>query len=181
MTVNTNVKAYSQGPISPDFYRTYSTTTIRPGEPEGGKEFELGSIVTGSNGTEWMFVKCAAAVKQFDCVVIDELFNAASVTNANARYGYTVGWAQVAFTAGDVGWVALRGTGIQIRTKGVLRNSGKVYCPATASGSAGVLRASATARLKMVGLRVVSTATGSGTGVRSPEGQINWPYFTLIA
>jgi hypothetical protein len=181
MTVNTTIKAYSQGPFSPDFYRTYSTTTIRPGEPEGGKQFELGSLVDGENATQWMFVKCAAAVKQFDCVVIDELFNATSVTNANSRYGYTTGYAQVAFAAGDVGWVALQGSGVQCRTKGVLRNSVFVCAPATASGSAGVLRGSAAGRLRLAGLRVVSTATGSGTGVRSPEIQARWPLFTLIA
>lgn len=179
MTINTSIKSYSQGPQNVDFYRTMNATTPPTGYTV--PLFELLTQVSGENGTEWMYVKASSAIKAFDCVSIDENGNAASITNALARTGCYVGAAQVAFASGDYGWVALQGSGIQVRTKGVLRNSGKVYCPASASGSAGVLRASATARLKLQGLRVVSTVTGSGTGVRSPEAQMSWPLFILTA
>jgi hypothetical protein len=172
MTVNTAIKSYL--PQGADFYRT--TPSATPPTGEGGPRFELGTEVTGENGTTWVFVKAATAHKQFDCVTIDESFNSTSITNTTAAKGYMVGFAQVAFTILDYGWVAIAGSGIQCRVKAVLNHSGKIYGPATSSGSAGVLRASAAGRTKIGGLVTVTTSSGSA---KSPEIQANWPVLLI--
>jgi hypothetical protein len=172
MTVNTAIKSYL--PQGADFYRTTASAT--PPAGEGGPRFEVGTEVSGENATTWVFVKAATAIKQFDCVVIDESFNASSITNTLAAKGYMLGFAQVAFTSGDYGWVAVAGSGIQCRVKGVLNHSGKIYGPATSSGSAGVLRASAAGRTKIGGMVTVTTSSGSA---KSPEIQANWPVLLI--
>lgn len=162
MTVNTNLGAYE--PIGANWY-TVGATAL----------FEVGTRGRGENGTTWVYVKVSSTVKQFDCVTIDENFLAASMTNANAKKSYMVGWAQTAMsgaTTSQYGWVALNGTGIQGRVKGVLNHSSKIYSPATSSGSAGVLRASATGRWQLKGVVTVTTSSGSA---KSPELDAAWP------
>ena len=160
MTVNTAIKCYE--PIGVSFY----TTDTSP-------QFRVGTRAKGENGTTWMYVQAVSAVKQFDAVSLDELYTQiASLTNANAKKSYMVGWAQNAIAAASYGWVCINGSGIQGRVKAVLNHSVKVYCPATSSGSAGVLRASATGRYKIQGVVTVTTASGSA---KSPELELSWP------
>lgn len=175
MTVNTALKNYALDPFNVNFYQTVNATATATNYPGPGvpvPQFELGTEAIGENGTHWMYVQAASAIKLFDCVSITEVFQAASLTNANAKLGYIIGFAQVAFATSDYGWVALRGSAIQCRVKAVLRRSSKIYSPATSSGSAGVLRASATGRIKIQGLMTITTSSGSA---KSPEVQAVWP------
>ncbi len=161
MTVNTSIKALDV--VGADFYNTDTTPA-----------FAVGQKTRADNGTLWVYVKAGSAIKQYDCVVVDEVFSANSITNTNAKKGYRVGWAQQSggIASGSYGWVAIQGTGIKGRVKAVLNHTNKVYCPASASGSAGVLRASATARVKILGVVTVTTASGSS---KSVEIQATWP------
>ena len=171
MTVNTSIG--SRIPLGANYYFTYGSSGSAT---DTGVPFKVGEHSYGDNGTTWRFVKAAAAIKQFDAVTIDENHAATSMTNANARKGYRVGFAQVAIASGDYGWVAMSGTGIQCRVKAVLNHTGAIYCPATSSGSAGVLRASAATRIKIQGLVTVTTSSGSA---KSPEIQATWPVLVI--
>ena len=175
MTVNTSIKAYQSYPINPNYYQTMSSTSAPAGYTTSPL-YELGSESVGENNTRWMYVKASGAIKQYDCVAITETFVASSISNTLAKKGYYVGFAQVAFADGEYGWVAMKGTGIQARVKGVVSRSSKVYCPASASGSAGVLRTSATARIKLAGIVTVTTSSGSSKTV---EVQFNGGQFAL--
>jgi hypothetical protein len=161
MTINTAIKSLEV--IGATFYLT-----------DTSQQFALGQLAKGDNGTVWIYVKASSAIKQFDCCSIDENYNAASLTNANAKKGYKVGWAQQSggIASASFGWLAMTGSGFQGRVKGILNHSSKVYSPATSSGSAGVLRTSATGRIKIQGIVTVTTSSGSN---KSPELEAAWP------
>ena len=168
MTVNTSIRDF--GAVGADFYNTSTT-----------QGFALGTKIFGDNGTTWIYVKVSSTVKQYDCVTIDENYTAASITNANAAKGYQIGWAQQSggmsgATTAVYGWVAIQGSGIQGRVKGVLNHNSKIYSPATSSGSAGVLRTSAAGRYRILGVVTVTTSSGSS---KSTELQAYWPYLSI--
>lgn len=74
-----------------------------------GAEHKLGTRVTGSDGTDWVYVQAGAAITQYMFVGIDENFQASPLTAAMAGDGWAVGVAESAFSNNDIGWVALAG------------------------------------------------------------------------
>lgn len=116
----------------------------------------VGTTSLGTNGTEWVYVKAAAAITQYDWVSIDKSFNATSGTKTLLdRLDTSVGFAQVAFASADYGWVAIRGKGISVRVKGTTAVNTALYSTAVA----GVLATSTTSQSKM--FRIATTTTGS--------------------
>lgn len=75
-------------------------------------EFPLGMRVQASDNQVYVYVKASAAITQYDVVGIDEDYNAAPITHALAKAGYQIGAAQVAFSSGQYGWVAVSGSNI---------------------------------------------------------------------
>lgn len=74
--------------------------------------FAIGETCESSNGGEFMFVKAASAISQYDFVGISTNYNAASLSTSTTSLAPIVGVAQVAIASGSYGWVCLRGGGI---------------------------------------------------------------------
>ena len=81
----------------------FTSTTASP-------TFGVGTRIRGANGSEWVYVQAAGAITGAGrAVVIDEDFQAAMVTTANALRGLSIGIAAAAFADDDYGWVQIYG------------------------------------------------------------------------
>ena len=132
-------------------------------------EFALGTTVKGSDGTEWVYVQASGAITQYDTVGIDENYQAAAVTKAIVDDGHGIGFAQVAFTDNDYGWIAKSGTNIQARVATGCLPDVALYT----SGTAGVIDDDASGQTKIDG--IVAVTTGSASGVASVEVIATYP------
>lgn len=105
--------------------------------------FSLGHRVAGTDNSEWVYVQAGGAITQYDAVAIDENYQAVALTSALALAGHMIGFAQVAFSDNDLGWVALEGSNITARIAGSCAADVQLYTSATAGvlddTSAGVL------------------------------------------
>lgn len=130
-----------------------------------GAKFTLGTRVTGNDNTIWCYVQANGAITQYNVVAIDENFQAASVTSALAGAGYLAGFAQVAFADNQFGWVALCGNNIYVRCAQSCAADAKLYVGVTGISAGVVDDASATGRVTLQGV-VLVTAGGTGTTSR---------------
>ncbi len=87
-----------------------TSSTNDPSNP--GPPFAIGTTCESVNGGEFMFVKAASAIAQYDFVGISTNFNAASLSTSTTALAPIVACAQVAIASGAYGWVCLRGGGI---------------------------------------------------------------------
>jgi len=74
-----------------------------------GRAFSKLDRYTDHSGNDWVFVLASIAITQYDTVAIKANGNAAPITEALSKSNHQIGFAQVAFTAGDHGWVMARG------------------------------------------------------------------------
>lgn len=132
--------------------------------------FPLGMIVTAPDGQEYMYVQAGSAITQYHTVSIDENYQAVPITTTLNNAGYRVGFAQVAFSDNDFGWVALRGSNISI----LVAASCNADVPLFATATAGVLDdAGATTTDKITGVVAIA---GSTTGTaKAVEVLATWP------
>ena len=131
----------------------------------------LGTQVLGDDGTKYVYVQASGAITQYDCVAIDEAFQAAAITKALADDGHKIGFAQVAFADNDYGWVATEGT-VQVRYLTLCAADVALYTSATA----GVLDDTSTSQTKIVGL--VNTVVVGGSTAASESIAVN-PHIVL--
>jgi hypothetical protein len=120
--------------------------------------FDLGTRVLGSDGTEWVYVQASGAITQYDAVGIDENYQAAALTKAIADDGHQIGFAQVAFTDNDYGWVATRGSNISVRVAASCAADVALYTTATA----GVLDDTSTSQTNIDGVVAVAAVATAG-------------------
>ncbi len=116
--------------------------------------FDLGTRCN-SPDAEYVYVKASGAITAGDAVAIDEDYLAVALTKALADVGHTIGFAQVAFTADDYGWVALRGRSINCRLASACALDVALYT----TGTAGVLDDISTSQTRIQGVRSVTTIT----------------------
>jgi len=135
-------------------------------------EFVLGTVVHGSDNTRWVYVQAGGAITQYDCVAIDENFQAVAMTHALALAGHQVGFAQTAFDDNDLGWVATSGTNISARLAASCVKDVQLYT----SGTAGVLDDTATSTASLI--RGVVSIQSATAGVTSREIIANFPSAT---
>lgn len=127
-------------------------------------EFELGTRVMGSDGTEWVYIQASGAITQYYTVAIDENYQAAHLTTALNTAGHQIGFAQSAFADNDYGWVATRGSNIKAAVASSCGADARLYTTTTA----GVLDdASASAAARVYG--VVAVTASSTSGITTPE------------
>ena len=124
---------------------------------------KLGERVLTSDGGEYMYVQANGAITQYDAVGIDEDFQAAALTKAIADDGWTIGFAQVAFSDNDFGWIAVRGAGGNIKCR--LRNGCLPDVTLYTSAVAGMLDDTSASQTNIDGVVAVSTAGSSGAAV----------------
>lgn len=141
---------YNDNVIGVDLTKDYST-----------QEFALGKEVKGTSGSEWLFVKAGSAVTQYFTVGIDEDHNAYPLTKAMADDGWRVGFAQVALTKDNYGWVAVKGSDIKAFGLAGCLPDVALYT----SGTAGKLDDTSASQTKINGLVFVTTASGAAAEV----------------
>ena len=140
----------TSGIVGVDLSRTFDGTTT----DGAGAPFTLGTRITATDGSHWVFVQAGAAITLYDCVGIDENFQATAITKTNADAGYQVGFAQVAFDDNDFGWVAVHAPGnITVRCAGSCAADVQLYTTSTA----GVLDDTSASQTLIRGVVLVST------------------------
>lgn len=125
-------------------------------------DFAVGTRAFGNNGSEWIYVHANGAITQYDCVGIDEDYEAAAMTKTIADGGWLVGFAQVAFADNDYGWVALRGSAINCRVAASCAADVALYT----TGTAGVLDDTSASQTMVNGVVAVAAGTSAGTSAR---------------
>lgn len=131
------------------------TTTDGAGAPHA-----LGTRVTASDGSAWLMVQAGAAITQYSWVAIDENFQAVMGTKALADAGHQVGFAQVAFTDNDFGWVCVHGPGnINVRALASCAADVQLYT----SGTAGALDDTSASQTLIRGVVLVAAATNTAS------------------
>lgn len=163
----------TSGAIGVDLTSTSAGTTTAG----ANAKFTLGTKITGTDGTEWVYVQATGAITQYDCVAIDENFQASTVTSALGGTGQTPGFAQVAFADNDFGWVALSGTNISVRANISCAADALLYVGCTGISAGVVDDASVTGRVTLQGVVLV---TAGGTAVGAKEIIAVSPQFTNI-
>lgn len=134
---------------------TAGTTTDGAGAP-----YALGTRVTATDGSNWVFVQAGAAITQYSWVAIDENFQAVMGTKALADAGHQVGFAQVAFSDNDFGWVAVHAPGnITVRALASCAADVQLYT----SGTAGALDDTSASQTLIRGVVLVAAATNTAS------------------
>lgn len=126
-------------------------------------KFRLGQTVLGSDGSRWLYVQAGAAITQYDCVAIDEDYQAVPMTKALADAGHQPGFAQVAFSDNDFGWVAthMPGNG-SVRVAASCAADVQLYT----SGTAGVLDDTSASQTIIRGVVLAVAGTSGGVSAR---------------
>ena len=134
--------------------KTTGTTT-----DGAGAEFALGTKVTASDGSNWVYVQAGAAITQYSWVAIDENYQAVMGTKALADAGHEVGFAQVAFSDNDMGWVCVNGKNITARVLASCAADVQLYT----SGTAGALDDTSASQTLIRGCVLVTAATNTAS------------------
>ncbi len=125
-----------------------------------GAEFALGTRVTGTDGSCWVYAQAAAAVTQYSWVAITEDFQMVMGTKSLADAGHQVGFAQVAFSDNDMGWVAVHAPGnITARLLASCAADVQLYT----TGTAGALDDTAASQTAIRGVVAVAAATNTAS------------------
>lgn len=134
---------------------------VSTGTVESSPSHSLGEMAVGQDGSKWLYVLASAsAITQYMAVGIDKNFKINRVTKALVDAGNRVGLAQVAFAAGQYGWVALEGSNdlLKVTAKNGCLPSVALYTTATA----GYLDDTAASQTLVNGVVLTDTATSSG-------------------
>jgi hypothetical protein len=146
---------------------TYSSLTE-------GRTFGLGDTTIDHAGTEWVFVKAASAIDQYDMVNIDNDFNAASASLSGTALGQRLGVAQVAFATSDYGWVAVRGHNVSVNVSGTATASTQLYI-ATGTGALSTTASSGT----LEGVVLLTGSSATAVQAALPV-LLTWPHFKSL-
>lgn len=153
-------------------YATSGIVGTRLDEANDSQLFTLGECVKGTDGTEWMYCVASGAITQYQCVGINEDHDAYAMTTTLAEDSDRVGFAQFAFSSGQYGFIAIRGTNIKVRTKASCAADAQLYTTA----SAGVLDDATSAGALLVdGVVCVSAAGTAANGAAGIEVKASWP------
>lgn len=119
--------------------------------------FMVGTRYTDHRGYEYIFVHANGAIAQYDCVVIDEAFEAYAITAALAIDHPTAAVAQVALADNDYGWVMTRGIGL-VNALTSCAAEVQLY----SSGTAGHLDDADASQSAVIGIRLSAAVGGGG-------------------
>ena len=122
----------------------------------------LGQCVVGSDGTKWIYCQASGAIRQYDIVAIDEDYTARAVTSALAGAGHRPGFSQFAFTDNQFGFIACEGSNISINVASSCAADALLYVGTTGLSAGVADDASATGRVTLQGV-VLVTANASST------------------
>jgi hypothetical protein len=124
---------------------------------ESTKKHGLGDCHIDQDGNEWVFVEASTSITQYDAVWVKSGYKMAQLTEALAKTGGDIAFAQYAFAIGEFGWVMARGRPT-VRVAADCQPSVPLYTTATA----GVLD-DATTSVMIQGLVATTSVTGTVT------------------
>jgi len=124
-----------------------------------GHKHALGQVVYGNNGSKWMYTYASAALTIYNTVAVEASGTNSPLSVTNARLGNTIGIAQVAFSAGDYGWVALEGHSLRVATTAAVAVGAVLFTAASTPGRVDDTAVSTQAQIS--GLRLIATASGT--------------------
>lgn len=151
----------TDGPVGTIFSATTTTAAVA-----------LGSIANTDDGGEVVYCISSGAVSQYALAGINEDFDVYMMTTALSAQSDRLGFPQIAFGAGEYGWVYTRGSNIKVRTKASAAADTQLYTTA----SAGVVDdASSAGALKLDGVVLVAAAGTAATGAAGIEVKASWP------
>ena len=129
--------------------------------PGAAAEHAPGTRIAGTDGTEWIYVRAAAAIGRYNYVTVDESFRARAGTKSAVDDGHVIAIAQAAFATGEHGWVATAGQGAALKVNVLARCAAdrQLYTTATA----GMLDDLATGQTKVSGIVITAAAGSSAT------------------
>lgn len=123
-------------------------------------KFSLGLRATGTDGSVWVYVQAGAAITQYSWVAIDENYQAVMGTKALADAGHQVGFAQVAFSDNDFGWVCVHAPGnITVRLLASCAADVQLYT----TGTPGALDDTSASQTLIRGVVAVAAATNTAS------------------
>ena len=135
--------------------------------------FALGTIAQTDDGGEVVYCISSGAVSQYALCGINEDFDVYMMTTALAAQSDRLGFPQIAFAAGEYGWVYTRGSNIKVRTKASATADSQLWTTA----SAGVVDdATAASALKLDGMVLVASASTAANGAAGIEVKASWPH-----
>lgn len=138
----------------------FDVTTAGTGASfDQGGLFAVGTQVTATDGSIWVYVHASAAIAQYDCVAIDENFEATPMTDTLADAGHQVGFAQVAFDDNDFGWVCRSGANITVNVLASCAADVQLYT----SGTPGKLDDTSASQNLIRGVVLVTAATNTAS------------------
>lgn len=133
------------------------TKQVAGNASDDNNEWPLGQCVKATDGQEWVYVQASGAITAYDCVAIDENYQAAAITSTLAKAGYAIGFAQAAFDDDDFGWVAKQGSNISVRVAASCAPDVQLYTSATA----GVLDDTSTGTLIRGVVKIAASTTAA--------------------
>ena len=126
-------------------------------------QFKLGTRGRGQDNQQYVYVQASGAIDQYDCVLIDEDFQAVSSLHANAGASHLAGWPQVAMADNEYGWAVLSGSNFLGNVADNTTADAQLYFSSTA-GTLNSLatQGAGTAYVALDGVVVVAAASGGG-------------------
>jgi hypothetical protein len=124
-----------------------------------GHKHALGTVVNGNNSSRWMYTYASAAVTQYMTVSVEASGTNSPLSVTTGRLGHEIGIAQVAFDAGDYGWVALEGQSLRVATTAAVAVGVALFTAASTPGRVDDQAVSTQAQI--AGLRLIATASGT--------------------
>jgi hypothetical protein len=121
-------------------------------------QIAVGTVVKGTENSEFVYVQAAAALTQFDAVAVTAAGSADQLDATNAITGVDIGVAQVAFAINEYGFVQTRGA-FSVNVLASAVTDVQIYATATA----GSLDDAGTVALR--GIQLTETDGGGGGDV----------------
>lgn len=126
------------------------------------RKFAVGTELNGTGGSLWRYVCAVSAIAQYNAACIDNAGNAKNLTKTLVDAGQVIAVPQVAFAAGEYGWMARRGAdpglGLRVRVLANCAANASLYTSATA----GALDDTSTSQTEIIGITLVSAAVTAG-------------------
>ena len=139
-------------------------------------QFPVGTRVTGTNGTVYVYCSAAAAIGQYRTVSITSAWAASQITPANSALAVTVGIAQVACAASSYFWCAIDGAGLYALVDGTADVlPGVLLAPGGLDSGLLALNTISTQQI-VAGIRTITTISGT---TATSEVVLNHPHVLL--
>ena len=148
------------------------------GNSDGATQlFALGQHAQGDSGSEWVYVQASGALSTGQCVVVTSGFLAAVATlqlaigNLGVSQNWQLAFAQGNFAASDYGWVAIKGTSLQVALSTMSTLGVPLYIQAGGSGAL----SNATATSGTIAGVIYTTVSATGVTNANCNGVVTYP------